>query len=143
MTTEIVGRSATDLKLYHQDEDSTEIMTDDSFAVDVILDHKQNGEDTLYLIKWTGYDALFNSWVSLDDIDQITITKYQDNLKLKSPADSDAVDKNALDTNTVIINDDNVIRNFETTYQVIEDISTSRTTKTLTYSVHLRPRGYS
>ena len=54
-------------------------LSPDSFEVDHIVDHKGEGNNLRYLIRWKGFDPEHDSWVSQGDVNTLAcITEYWD-----------------------------------------------------------------
>ncbi|SAM05897.1 hypothetical protein [Absidia glauca] len=69
------------------DKDFDEL-SDNEYEVERVMDHRQDGSETEYLIKWKGYDNSFNTWEPEENILSATslVKEYFANLKKSNGA---------------------------------------------------------
>ena len=53
------------------EQELQEVENPEEFCIESILKSKRKGKQTLHLVKWTGYDSSFNSWVNEKDIKNV------------------------------------------------------------------------
>ena len=54
------------------EEELQEVDNPTEFRIESILKKKRKGKQTLYLVKWSGYDSNFNSWVDEKDLKNVS-----------------------------------------------------------------------
>ena len=54
------------------EEELQEVDNPTEFRIESILKKKRKGKQTLYLVKWSGYDSSFNSWVNEKDLKNVS-----------------------------------------------------------------------
>ena len=57
------------LKLISQDP----IRAGETYEIEAILDHRGEGKERTYLVKWKGYDSSENTWEPIDNFQDITV----------------------------------------------------------------------
>ena len=53
------------------EEELQEVDNPAEFRIESILKRKKKGKQTLYLVKWSGYDSSFNSWIDEKDLKHV------------------------------------------------------------------------
>ena len=53
------------------EEELQEVDNPAEFRIESILKRKKKGKQTLYLVKWSGYDSSFNSWIDEKDLKNV------------------------------------------------------------------------